>query len=113
MFTFGVRFWFGRNNILELFGGDLLGMALAISPSWRKGQSCVWGYFGGTCELPAWCLSSGFSEEKEGSEGWFMDWFHVTGMVSTWRWLTWGCRVNSSEPAPRLSQDLFRHGRMR
>lgn len=26
-----------------------------------------------------------------------MDWFHVTGMVSTWRWLTWGCRVNSSK----------------
>lgn len=32
-----------------------------------------------------------------------MDWFHVTAVVSTWR----GCRVNSSEPAPCLSQDLF------
>lgn len=66
-----------------------------------------WGY------LAAQCLSSGFSKEKEGNEGWCRDWFHVTGLVLTWRWLTWGCRVNSSEPALRLSWDLFHRSRMR
>lgn len=88
---------------------------LFLSQLEKRAELCL-GTFWGHLRAAGWApllVFFFFPEEKEGNEGWFMDWFHVTAMVSTWRWLTWGCRVNSSEPAPCLSRDLFHRSRMR
>lgn len=55
----------------------------------------------------------GLLKRKKCSEGWFACWFHVTGVLLTWRWLTWNHRVNSTKPVLWLSLGLFRRRRMK